>query len=227
MHKIGIIIALKEEINSGFFKQWKLNKDVINYYIFKNKETVYFLVFSGVGKVNAAITTSFLINNLQVERIINLGSVGAINHKAFTTNNICLVNEARYGDVDISYFGYEIGQIPKSLSQYHLCSRRVAPIRHLLINKFGSNQVKSKIKLLTSDYFITPKNKNKLNQLDKVDIVDMEAAAICQTAHKFKFNNLIVIKIVSDNTNDQKNKWDNNINQVSVTIADILNLIIH
>ena len=80
--KIGIIGAMNEEIielkssmtnikeieisNLKFYEGKLLAKDVV-------------LVESGIGKVNAAISTTLLISNFKVDKIIFTGVAGAVN----------------------------------------------------------------------------------------------------------------------------------------------------
>ena len=79
---IGIVVALYNEIKgsietiSAKEKNCKAGKRIFTGKI-HGKEVVFIL--SGVGKVNAALSTQFLIDNYPIDYIINFGSVGGIS----------------------------------------------------------------------------------------------------------------------------------------------------
>ena len=82
MKKIGIIFALKEELD----ETKKLFKDIIVHSIYElkiyeccNENVICFLVESGMGKVNAARSTQILIDSMKVDYILNVGVAGSIS----------------------------------------------------------------------------------------------------------------------------------------------------
>ena len=84
---IGIIGAMDEELDAILkevtdLKEIKLKIRTFYKGYINNKEVV--IVKAGIGKVNAAITTTLLIENFKVSSIINIGVAGGqggVEHK--------------------------------------------------------------------------------------------------------------------------------------------------
>ena len=77
-------------------------------------------VYSGVGKVNAAATTAFLIAD-GVDIILNSGMSGALNGDA--TGRLILAESAFEADVDLTVLGYKEFEKPKQEYVYHTDER--------------------------------------------------------------------------------------------------------
>lgn len=101
---IGIVVALYSEAKGIIEKTSAVEKTA------KNGKKVYFgsiennnfvLILSGIGKVNAAFSTQYLIDNYPVEYIVNFGSVGAIAYKAEILNYYAVDKCCQY-DFDLS-----------------------------------------------------------------------------------------------------------------------------
>ena len=111
--RIGILIAYPSELDPNFLKGWKEVKyGALTYYAKKGKRHNVVLIFSGFGKVNATIATTFLIEVLKVNAILNIGSCGA-NNKKLQKGSIHFVSRAKYIDVDNTTFGYKKCQVPR------------------------------------------------------------------------------------------------------------------
>ena len=84
MKKIGIIFALKEELEETkkIFNNVIVH-DIYNLKIFecKKDKIICFLVESGMGKVNAARTTQILIDKMNIDYVLNVGVAGSISKK--------------------------------------------------------------------------------------------------------------------------------------------------
>ena len=107
---IGIIGAMEEEVE--ILKSAIENKETIKkaHVIFykghlEGKEIV--LAQSGIGKVNAAITTALMINDFKPDLIINTGSAGAIDPN-LNIGDIIISNKVYYHDVNATAFGYKM-----------------------------------------------------------------------------------------------------------------------
>ena len=82
---VGIVVALDMEAKNVIETVGAVEKKA------KNGKKLYFgtienqnfvLIISGIGKVNAALATQFLIDNFPIDYIVNFGSVGGISGKA-------------------------------------------------------------------------------------------------------------------------------------------------
>ena len=143
---IGIVVALEKEavavlplINK---KKEKLlaGKKVIEGKLF-NKDIA--LIFSGIGKVSAALSTQALIDNYNLDYVFNFGSVGAVNQK-IKVNQFYLIDKCMQFDFDVR----EIDDVPLGYIQdYDRVFFETTPINAKL----------DKVVLGTSDKFTSKK----------------------------------------------------------------------
>ncbi len=219
---IGIIIAINKEskkfiqkIKKKKYKNIKNIKIILGY--FKKKKIA--LINSGIGKVFSSIATTILIQKFKINYIINIGTSGSLKNK-INYQDIIIANKIRYHDVNITEFGYKIGQIPKT-PQYFKISKQIIKKIKKKINKYNFHVGE----LVSGDKFINKKKKIK-NNFPKAISVDMESAAIAQTCFIFNIP-LICIKIISDKSNKKSRKdFYKNIYKTSKKINKILHLII-
>ena len=80
MTTIGVIGAMQNEIEK-LIEKYELKKDKINKDIYVNtfNDKSIVVAMSGVGKVNSAAMTQYIIDNYNVDAIINSGVAGGIN----------------------------------------------------------------------------------------------------------------------------------------------------
>ncbi|MCK5388160.1 MAG: 5'-methylthioadenosine/adenosylhomocysteine nucleosidase [Candidatus Izimaplasma sp.] len=195
---IGIIGALNEELEVILkdvtdIKEIKLK--VRTFYTGKiyNKDVV--IVLAGIGKVNAAITTSLLIENFDVKYIINIGVAGGLNgvkHK-----DVVVSREVLYHDVDVVSIGkYVRGQMPGSDALFYADENLLNKTKMILKNLHIDFKIG---KVASGDQFIysldTVAEVNKL--YSDIYAVEMEAAAIAHTATLYKIP-FIVYRSISD-----------------------------
>lgn len=216
---LGIVLALDYEIDNVIFDNFQF-ETLNNQKFYFNDDVV--ITFSGVGKVNATIAITNLINNFNIDQILNIGSCGSANSKILI-KDVILVNKTQYGDVDVSIDKkYQINQIPyepKTFSTSQKFNNKIIK----MLNKLNINY---KIgDFMTVDSFVTKENYLKFNEvlLDNILGIDMELTAIAQTCYYYKIN-FSAIKIVSDNINSINNhdEFENNINEISMLIKKIV-----
>ena len=111
---IGIIGAMEEEVAILKDKLTDMNEISVAHVKFyrgklNSKEVV--LTQSGIGKVNAAISTTLLIEKFNPKLIINTGS--AALDESLSVGDMLISNDVVYHDVDATAFGYKLGQIPQ------------------------------------------------------------------------------------------------------------------
>lgn len=222
---IGFIIALEEEITSikDIDKNIKVYQtDFFKYYLFSKNNIDFVLVFSGVGKANAAACSLEIIKTFSLTKLINIGVCG-VNKKDIKTDDVLILSRNYYLDVDATEFGYKYGQVPKEKEYFENNNKLNNDIKSI----FETNEIKYKECYGgTSDSFITLMNIDKLNKevFNIVSAIDMEATAINQIASKTKIDTAF-IKIVSDNILEEKNKYTENQISWPKTVTDIINLI--
>lgn len=197
--KVGIIGAMDEEIT--YLKSKLLNleeNNIANYIYFTGQiNNIHIILFkSGIGKVNAAIGTTLLIDRFSPNYIINTGSAGAFSEE-LNIGDVVIPSEIRHHDVDTTIFGYEYGQIPGMPAAFSPDSKLLS-ITETALKRINSNAATDKV-LGTGDSFmdtnISPKNFDKF--LPKIDAVEMEAAAIAQTCYQLNIP-FVIIRSISD-----------------------------
>lgn len=115
---IAIIGAMDEEIDE-ILKEAIINEEILKYGFLlykatiKNKELI--IVKCGIGMVNAALITTILINEFNVEKIYFSGVAGSCNEK-LKIGDIVISTELQEYLFDATEFGYEYGIIPRMSS---------------------------------------------------------------------------------------------------------------
>jgi adenosylhomocysteine nucleosidase len=154
------------------------------------------IVQSGIGKVAAALATAILIDKFQPDYVVNTGSAGGFE-QSLKVGDIVISSEVRYHDVDVTAFGYEIGQLPGNPAAYvphpTLVSAAQSGVAEL-------DNIKTLLGLITTgDTFMTADDdiaKARAN-FPTMAAVEMEGAAIAHTCHQFKVP-FVVIRSMSD-----------------------------
>jgi len=139
------------------------------------------IILTGIGKVNAAMHLTEAITENKIDAIYNFGFVGASHH--YQVGDVIIVKDAQYHDFDLTFFGYEKGQVPNCPVKFESDPKLLEHVQKALPEaKTGS--------LFTGDYFMTTKS-------DEPYLVDMEGTALYQVAY-LKNIPIISVKIVSD-----------------------------
>lgn len=203
MSKIGIIVAMQEELEEVL----KIMSDIeekkiygISFVDGKIEKEKVVVVKSGVGKVNAARTTQILIDKLDVTKVINVGSAGALN-PSLNIGDIVIANKLIQHDFDITAFNHKKGYIT-GVGDYIYCDENLINKLKKAENKLGNKAYNIKTGTIASgDIFCTEINmKNKIYSKFNADCVEMEGAAIAQVCYLDKIP-FIVIRSISDSPN--------------------------
>src|SRR5690606_18776856 len=119
--KIGIIGAMEEEVELLRSSLENTATEVIANCEFtsgtyEGQEIV--LLKSGIGKVNAAMSTTILLQHFGPDIVINTGSAGGFDEN-LEVGSIVISDEVLHHDVDVTAFGYEMGQVPQMPATFH------------------------------------------------------------------------------------------------------------
>ncbi len=211
-HTIGIIGAMDCEVN-------KLKSKLKNEEIYKTGGLTFhygemynqkvIVVKSGVGKVNAALCTQYIIDKFNPNYIINTGIAGALAPE-LSVGDIVAGTELVQHDFDISVIGYAKGYMGTGVNP----DKPTIFYSDIdLINKF-ENAVKiaapsikvHKGVIATGDCFVSDmKMKKEIRSCFGASAVEMEGAAIAQTAAANKVP-FIIIRAISDLADDNAAK---------------------
>lgn len=200
---IGIIGAMEEEIEI-------LKNDISDLQTEKiahveiHKGNLYgknvILMRSGIGKVNAAICATLLIQQYQPDMIINTGSAGGLGSQ-LSVGDVVVSKEVVHHDVIATAFGYDLGQVPGMPLAYAADSKLI----EIASQAITKNDIKAHIGLIVSgDSFVGTVEQKQfiLNNFTNSLAVEMEAAAIAQTCHQFEVP-FIITRAISDLANGE------------------------
>ena len=202
MKKIGIIFALKEELD----ETKKLFNNVVKHKIYeltiyecRYKSVICYLVESGMGKVNAARTTQVLIDNMNVDYILNVGVAGSVS-KNINKCDIVVADKLVQHDFDLRPLNFEKGLIP-NVGKYINCDKELVKIAKTI--KMDTNVVIGTIS--SGDIFITDEHMgSKINNKFNALCVEMEGAALAQVCALCKVP-FLVIRAISDSPYEKDN----------------------
>ena len=154
------------------------------------------IVQSGIGKVAAALATALLIDKYSPDYVVNTGSAGGFE-QSLKVGDIVISDEVRYHDVDVTAFGYEIGQLPANPPAYiphpTLVEAAKAGISELENIQTLVGLITTGDTFMTADDDIAKARKN----FPTMAAVEMEGAAIAHTCHQFN-TPFVVIRSMSD-----------------------------
>lgn len=203
MNKIGLIFAMKEELDEVLKYVDKINEYKIfdlDFYECKYNEKECVLVECGIGKVNAARCSQILIDNLEVDYIINVGVAGGVSEKV-SICDIVIADKLIQHDFDLRPFNYERGFIPK-VGGYILCDE-------YLLREAKNIKVDNNIHIGTiasGDIFVTEEEMSKkINKKFNALCVEMEGASIAQTCYLSNIPFLVIRSISDSPRKDKKN----------------------
>ena len=221
MNKIGIIVAMEEELEAVLNIMNNIEqKEIygISVQIGKIEQKEVAVVKSGVGKVNAARVTQILIDKLNVKSIINLGAAGALN-----IGDIVIGEKLIQHDFDITAFDHDKGYIT-GVGDYIYSDIELIEKFKKAANNLKEKDYKIKTGIIaTGDIFCTDiEMKNKIYSKFDADCVEMEGAAIAQVCY---LDNIpfIVIRSISDSPNGNNEiDFDKFVELASKRCANIL-----
>lgn len=192
-----VVSALFEEIATMFTQEnlQKIQNDRFELYksTFNGKEIL--VGCCGIGKVNAASFTQFIIDHFILEEIIVIGAAGALNQE-LNIGDVVVAKDFIYGDVDVRAFGYHFGQMAQMPHTY-LAKKVSLKIFEFLDFKTQHGTI------VSVDKFLSKYDAN-FDLLQTKDAVDMETCAIAQVAYKNKIE-ISAFRAISDNSFCSKN----------------------
>jgi len=204
MNKIGIIFAMKEELNAVLNKMELVNKYKIfdlEFYECKYKDRECVLVECGIGKVNAARCTQIVIDNIKVDYVLNVGVAGGVSRKV-NIGDVVIGDKLIQHDFDLRPFNYERGYIP-NVGKFIPCDEYLVRL---------ASEIKLDVKSLvgtiaSGDIFVTEDTMGeKINNKFDALCVEMEGASIAQICYLSHIP-FLVIRSISDSPNKEANNY--------------------
>ncbi|MDQ0161259.1 5'-methylthioadenosine/S-adenosylhomocysteine nucleosidase [Bacillus alveayuensis] len=204
--KVAIIGAMEEEVKILRDKLENKAQEVIAASEFTTgtlNGVGVILLKSGIGKVNAAISTTLLLDRFKPDYVINTGSAGGF-HQSLNVGDVVISTEVRHHDVDVTAFGYEYGQVP-GLPAAFIPDQLLVDIAEKKASEISDIQV-VKGAIATGDSFMNDPNRVNFirTKFPELYAVEMEAAAIAQVCYQFK-TPFVIIRALSDIAGKESN----------------------
>jgi adenosylhomocysteine nucleosidase len=161
------------------------------------------LLKSGIGKVNAAMSTTILLERYQPDYVINTGSAGGFL-QTLNVGDVVISTEVRHHDVDVTAFGYEYGQVP-GLPPGFKANELLVEAATQAVHELSDIQV-VKGTIATGDSFMNDPERVEFvrSKLPNLYAVEMEAAAVAQVCHQYNVP-FVVIRALSDIAGKESN----------------------
>lgn len=225
---IGIIGAFQTEIDTILLEVEDLKqeqKSIRTFYTGTIKGHDVVIVIAGIGKVNAAVTTSLLIENYSPDYVINIGVAGG--QKGVKHKDVVISTEVVYHDVDLTAFDtYAHGQMSGHEPTF-IADKVLLEKTKVILDDLGIPYHVGKI--ATGDQFVhSHEMVHKINQVyDDIYAIEMEAGAI---AHVSTIYNVpfIVYRSISDILGEraQDMSFDKFVEAAAVNASKVLSKLI-
>lgn len=204
--KIGVIGAMEEEVEllRGSLENVTTEEIANSEFTvgtYKGQEVV--LLKSGIGKVNAAMSTTLLLQKYQPDVVINTGSAGGFD-QSLEVGAIVISDEVRHHDVDVTVFGYEMGQVPQMPAAFR-SDEALMEMAEKAVDELGEHSYAVGL-IATGDSFMNdPKRVEQVRgYFPDMKAAEMEAAAVAQVCHQFAVP-FVVIRALSDIAGKESN----------------------
>lgn len=154
------------------------------------------LAKSGIGKVNAAIATTLVIQQFKPDVILNTGSAGGFG-EALEIGTVVISDEVTHHDVDVTAFGYVPGQVPGMPETFRSDEKLIA-IAKAAVEEIGQHPHATGL-IASGDVFMSDRDRvaDVRNLFPTMIAAEMEAAAVAQVCHQFG-TPFVVIRALSD-----------------------------
>jgi len=178
---IGIIGAMNEEVELllvGMKPSETVKQTGLTYVAGEWLGKQIVVCKSGVGKVNAAVTTQILIDRFQVDKIIFTGVAGAV-HPELNIGDIVISSVCVQHDMDVTALGFERGVIPyQETSAFPADETLIALAEQACLAQGAHYRIG---KVLSGDQFIASKETvgRLYTEMDGA-CAEMEGAAVAQ-----------------------------------------------
>lgn len=204
---IAIIGAMDEEVSTlgqqmdlVHEERISLNDLPILTGVLADREVV--LARCGIGKVNAALATQYIIDRFGPRAIINTGVAGGLNPRALI-GDLVVGEHSLQHDFDVSNFDYPRGTIPSlEVSTFPADPVLVDLAVAAAQKEPGQKQVHRGL-IVSGDQFISSREQKQeiLAHFPKAICAEMEGAAIAQAAY---LNGVphVIVRAISDQADD-------------------------
>lgn len=194
---IAILGAMQEEVAPlleavSEYKEVKHANNTFYLAKFEGRELV--IAYSKIGKVNAAITTSAMIEKFGAKKLLFTGVAGALNPNLKIGDMLYATSLVQH-DLDITAFGHQPGYVPGT-SVFIKSDENLNAIASRVAAESGLN-LQSGI-IATGDQFICEKSKKEwIKTTFNADATEMEGASVALVCESLGVS-FFVLRAISD-----------------------------
>jgi len=224
MKRIGIVIAILRELKSFLesdfeIEEIKLTSNTV-YKTNVNGNEVY-AIHSGMGLIDASMSTTILINHFKCDTIINYGVTGALD-RTVKVKELFIVEKAVNSGLDTSSFEPHIKCYYDDLESIYI------PLDKNLIDlALSIDSTATKAICASSDRFVESKElKEEIKKDTNGSICDMELAAIARVCFLNKVP-CLSIKCISDNYDGDGSTFEENVDESGKKAFDLLKKLLY
>ena len=204
MKKIGIIGAMELEVETLKSKMTitqRLEKASMEFLEGTLNDTDVVIVQSGIGKVNAGICAQILCDLFGVTHIINTGVAGSLKAE-IDIGDIVLSTDAVHHDMDVTIFGYKLGEVPQIGCQTFTASQTLLELAEKICKQVNPDIHVFRGRVASGDQFISDKAvKDRIISNFGGYCTEMEGASIAQAAY-LNHVPFLIIRAISDKADD-------------------------
>ncbi|NCD12058.1 MAG: 5'-methylthioadenosine/adenosylhomocysteine nucleosidase [Epsilonproteobacteria bacterium] len=195
--KIAIMGAMVEEITPllDFFGTYETIEFAKNrYYTTTHKGMELVIAYSKIGKVNASLTATTLIEKFGAEQLLFSGVAGALNPN-LRIGDVLVATALTQHDLDITAFGHPHGYVPEG-SVYVETDASLRALAHKVAQ--AQNIALQEGIIATGDQFICDGAKKEwIHTTFKADATEMEGASVAVVCDALKIP-FCVLRAISD-----------------------------
>ena len=195
--KIAIMGAMVEEITPllDFFGTYETLEFAKNrYYTTTYKGMELVIAYSKIGKVNASLTATTLIEKFGAEQLLFSGVAGALNPN-LRIGDVLVATALAQHDLDITAFGHPHGYVPEG-SVYVDTDASLRALAHKVAK--AQNIILQAGIIATGDQFICDGVKKEwIHTTFKADATEMEGASVAVVCDALKIP-FCVLRAISD-----------------------------
>lgn len=194
---IAILGAMQEEIAPllkvlGDYKEVKHANNTFYLANFKGKELV--IAYSKIGKVNAALTATVMIEKFGATRLLFTGVAGALNEN-LKIGDMLYASSLVQHDLDITAFGHPYGYVPAT-SIFVKSDVNLNALAAKIAKEKGINLLEGII--ATGDQFVcNAERKEWIKNTFKADATEMEGASVALVCESLDVP-FFILRAISD-----------------------------
>lgn len=149
------------------------------------------------------MSTTILLHEFKPDVVINTGSAGGYD-ETLEVGAVVISDEVRHHDVDVTIFGYEIGQMAGMPAAYK-SDEKLMKVAEEAVKAVGEHQYGVGL-ICSGDAFMNDPERVEAvrRHFPQMKAVEMEAAAVAQVCYQFA-TPFVVIRALSDIAGKESN----------------------